>query len=120
MALLFSKEHVTQRWSETIKKPLWFSSNFQVLVQMFRNLHEDVSIWEGCIQWLFPNITNFLCQAYGIIVWGHYKFQDFLTSFAVYFILFLMTTEFNSVILYTNILIFEQSFGIGVYLWIGS
>jgi hypothetical protein len=40
----------------------------------------------------------------------------FLNTFAIYFILFQMTTEFNSVILYTNILISEQSFGIGVYL----
>jgi hypothetical protein len=75
--LLGSKEHAGQSWSENIQK------NYVVYLKLgsssskFRNLYGDVSVCEGCIQWVSQNIVRFLFQPYGTIVWVHAKFQDF-------------------------------------------
>jgi hypothetical protein len=86
----------------------------------FLNYVSDCRICEQCIESLSPNVVNFLCQAFGTIIWVHAKFQDFLTIFIIYFILFKMTSEFKCEILYTNNWNFEQYYGIGAYLGRGS
>jgi hypothetical protein len=63
------------KWNN--QKTLWFSWNWEVLVQNLRSVYIDVSICVGYIQWLFPNIANFLCQACGSILCVHDRFRVF-------------------------------------------
>jgi hypothetical protein len=98
----------------------WFSSNWEVLVQMSRNLYAYVLVCEQCIQWLHQNVVIFLCQDCVSILWVYAKFQQFLGTFAFYSILFHMNIEFKGEIMHTNTCIFEQTPGIGLYVQRGS